>query len=41
MALNAQQTLVLQSAHSGDLGALDALLRLCRPMCGATPSATA
>ncbi len=31
MALDAQQTLVLQSAHAGDLGALDDLLRLCRP----------
>ncbi|MES2951307.1 MAG: sigma-70 family RNA polymerase sigma factor [Pseudomonadota bacterium] len=31
MALDAQQTLVLQSAHAGDLGALDTLLRVCRP----------
>ncbi len=31
MALDAQHTLVLQSAHAGDLGALDTLLRLCRP----------
>ena len=31
MALDAQQTLVLASAHGGDLGALDTLLRLCRP----------
>ena len=27
MAMDAQQTLVLQSAHAGDLGALDTLLR--------------
>lgn len=31
MALDAQHALVLQSAHAGDLGALDTLLRLCRP----------
>ncbi len=31
MALDAQQTLVLESAHAGDLGALDTLLRVCRP----------
>ena len=31
MALDAHQTLVLQSAHAGDLAALDTLLRVCRP----------
>lgn len=31
MAFDATQTLVLESAHAGDLGALDNLLRLCRP----------
>ncbi|WP_114972861.1 RNA polymerase sigma factor [Rhodoferax ferrireducens] len=31
MALSAQNALVLQSAHGGDLGALETLLRVCRP----------
>ncbi len=31
MALDAQHALTLQSAHAGDLGALDVLLRVCRP----------
>lgn len=31
MALDPQNTLVLQSAHAGDRGALDTLLRVCRP----------
>jgi RNA polymerase sigma factor (sigma-70 family) len=31
MALDAQYTPMLQSAHAGDLGALETLLRVCRP----------